>query len=1214
MARHPRVRRWLALAVAGLALYGLIGFLAAPPLLRSLLANSLTKALHRRTTVEHVAVNPFALSVRVRGLTVHEPGADQVFVSLDELYANFKLSSLLHLAPVLKEVRLAGLHVRIVRKEDNSYNFSDLLRQGAQPSSPPRKPLRYALNNIQLIGGSLDFDDRPMHKVHTVRDAYLAVPFLSNLPDDTEVFVQPALHAVVNGTLVALDGRTKPFSGSRETSLDINIRNLDLPPYLAYLPAPPPVKVLSARLTTQLTLTFRQGRGTPSRLVLAGRAALADVALADARGGDLVTMPLLEVRIAEADLLGGRANLARVLMERPRVQVFRDGAGRWNLPALGAPQKGPEPTEKKPASGAAFVLEVAEMKISDGTVLFTDATSKPAFAATLRAIELDVRGFSTAPGTTGRVALSFTSDAGETLHQAGEFAVEPPASRGTIEIAGVPVRRYAPYYRNAVAFEVADGVLGLSTAYSWSGGEGNGVALSNLGATLRSLRLRRAGEREGFLVVPEVVLKGSAVDLAKRSVVLGELSITGARLLVARSPGGVWNLTTLVPAAPPPSVPPPTPPTAGAAPSWTFTVGRLVVDRAAVNVDDALPRRPVHLELAPLRLTAEGLSTVAGARGRLDLRTAVNGSGSLDLRGEVGLAPPVATLAANVKDFPLVPVQGYVGDRVHLVVNDGSASAQGKVTVSAGSEALSAGFSGRASVDHLATVDAHAAEDLVRWDSLALDRVSFASRPFRLVIAEIGLVRPSARLAIAADGTSNIRRVLGTAAPPAEGAKNDGEGTEGPPPAGAAAASVLPPLPSPSPTVAATPSPAPSAPAPAQDGEIQIDRVTVHDGAIAFSDRSVKPEFFANVTGLEGSVSGLSSLASIAGDVDLRATLNGQAPISITGRVNPLAGNLFLDLKVTERDFDLPALSPYSGAYAGYTIQRGKLNLDLEYKVDKRRLDAQNKLFLDRFDFGEKVDSPKATHLPVRLAVSLLKDRNGQIHLDLPVSGSLDDPKFRLGRVIVKMIVNLLVKVATSPFALLGALVGGGGPEMTGVTFAPGSAVLDTGAREQLETLAKALYDRPGLRIEVVGRTDPVGDREGLRRAALERAVKREKLGDLVKHGGTAPSLDAVTVEPAEYDTYLTRAYKHGKFAKPRNFLGIAKKEPVPEMERLLLASLEPGPDALRELAAARAQAVQGYLVQTGKVKADQVFIVAPSAAPAPSGKAPTTRADFSLR
>jgi flagellar motor protein MotB len=1207
LARRPKVRRRVAIAAAVVAAYGVIGFFAVPPLLRSLLAGKLTHALHRRTTVEGVSFNPFALSVRVRGVTVREPASEAVFVSLGQLYANVKLSSLIHFAPVLKELRLADLHVHLVRHADSTYNFSDLIAP-APPPAVPGKPLRYALNNIQLTGGSIEFDDRPVGKVNTVRNLYLGIPFLSNLPDETEVFVQPALRAVVNGTPVALTGRSKPFASSRETLLDFEFKDLDVPAYLAYLPVPLRVNIPSALLSGQLTLTFRLEKGKPSTLELSGRAALRDVRITDTGGAELLALPSLDVRIAAAELLTGRTSLESVLLQQPRLRVARDDAGIWNLAAFAPPSAGRTSTTAG-KTATTFALDIAKLNVTDGTVLFSDATVKPPFAATLHAVELGVRSFSTSPNSAATVEASLATDAGETLRETGELAFSPLAAHGTVEVAGVPLRRYAAYYRGAVAFEVRDGVLGLSTGYAWSG-SGDDWTLSNLAATLRSLRLHRAGERGDFLAIPETVLKGSAVDLRARNLALGELSLAGARLAVARGADGAWNLASLLPpspAAPSPPVagrPAAAPPPEAASPRWTVALKRLALARAAVDVDDALPARPVHLVLAPLALTAADLSTVAGVRGRVELRSGVNGLGTVSLAGGISFNPLAAKLAVNAKELPLVPLQGYVTDRLHLVVNDGAASAAGELTVAAGGPAPIVGFTGRAAIGRLATVDAHAAEDLVRWDSLAFDGVSFASEPFRLSIADVTLAGLASKVIVAADGTINLSRVLGVAPPPPASENEDEK--ERP----AAASS-----PAPTPASIATPAPAAAAPEAGAADAVRIDKVTLSDGAIVFIDRSVSPEFRMDVTGLAGSVSGLSSLASTAADVDLHATINGQAPLSFTGKVNPLAGNLFLDIKVAARDLDLPPVSPYSGVYAGYTIQRGKLDLDLAYKVAQRRLEAQNKIELDQFDFGEKVASPKATHLPVRLAISLLKDRQGRITLNLPVSGSLDDPKFRVGRIILKMVVNLLVKVATSPFSLLGSLFGGSNAQLDTVAFAPGAATLDAPARASLDTLAKALNDRPGLRLEIAGRSDEVADREGLRRIGLERAIKREKLDDLVKRGGTAPSLDAVTVAPAEYDEYLTRAYKHGKFAKPRNFLGIAKKEPAPEMEKLLLASLDPTADALRHLAAARAEAVQGYLLQTGKVKADQLFIVAAIGASAASKeKRPATRVDLSLK
>ena len=600
LVRRPKVRRRLAIAAVVVAAYGLIGFFAVPPLLRSILTSKLTQALHRRTTVAAVSLNPFTLSVRVRGLVVREPASEKVFVSLGELDANVKLTSILHLAPVLKELRLADLRVRLVRDAGSTYNFSDLIAPASPPPAVPSKPLRYALNNIQLTGGSIEFDDRPVGKVHTVKNLYLAIPFISDLPDETEVFVQPALRAVVNGTPVALTGRTKPFASSRETSLDFSFKDLDVPTYLAYLPVPLRVKVLSALLSGQLTLTFRQEKGKPSTLELSGRTALRDLRIADARGTELLALPLLEVRIAAAELLTGRTSLESVLLQQPRLRVARDAAGLWNLAALAPPATGRESTTAG-KTATTFALDIAKLSVTDGTVLLSDATVKPPFAATLHAIAFDVRSFSTAPKAAATVELSAASDAGETLRENGQLTFSPLAAHGTIEVAGVPLRRYAAYYRDAIAFDVADGVLGLSTGYAWSG-SGDGWTLSDLAATLRSLRLHRPGERGDFLAVPETTLTGSSLDLAARSLGLGDLSLTRARLAVARGADGVWNLATLLPPSPPPRPrrrrPRRRP--AAAPPAWTVAVKRLALERATVDVDDAVPVPPVRLVLAPL--------------------------------------------------------------------------------------------------------------------------------------------------------------------------------------------------------------------------------------------------------------------------------------------------------------------------------------------------------------------------------------------------------------------------------------------------------------------------------------------------------------------------------------------------------------------------------------------------------------------------------------
>jgi outer membrane protein OmpA-like peptidoglycan-associated protein len=344
--------------------------------------------------------------------------------------------------------------------------------------------------------------------------------------------------------------------------------------------------------------------------------------------------------------------------------------------------------------------------------------------------------------------------------------------------------------------------------------------------------------------------------------------------------------------------------------------------------------------------------------------------------------------------------------------------------------------------------------------------------------------------------------------------------------------------------------------------------------------------------------------------MELRGKYANSAPVQILAKLNPLAAKSYLDLKAEVTGVDLVGFSPYSGKYAGYAIEKGKLSLTVAYKLENNQLSAENRVFIDQFTFGDKIDSPDATKLPVNLAISLLKNNRGEIDLNLPISGSLDDPQFSIGGLIVKVIVNLFVKAVTSPFALLGSMFGSG-DELSNIEFAAGRATLNDAAGKKLEALAKALNERNSLKLEITGRADPEADREGVKRAALERAMQAEKLKDL-KKAGEGKSLEEIEIAPEERTAYLTRAYKEAKFPKPRNMVGLQKDLPAEEMEKLMLSNLPATDDDVKALAGRRAEAVQGWLVEQGKVPPERVFLLPPKVEADEKGKA--SRVDFSLK
>ena len=396
---------------------------------------------------------------------------------------------------------------------------------------------------------------------------------------------------------------------------------------------------------------------------------------------------------------------------------------------------------------------------------------------------------------------------------------------------------------------------------------------------------------------------------------------------------------------------------------------------------------------------------------------------------------------------------------------------------------------------------------------------------------------------------------------------------------------------------------------------MQIGKVTLQNGRVDFADHFVKPNYSATVTRLGGSIKGLSTAADTVADLDLRGSYASNAPVQIAARLNPLTQKKFLDLQAKVSDIDLVDFSPYSGKYAGYNINKGKLSMDATYKLQDRQLTANNRLLIDQLTFGDKVESPDATQLPVQLAIALLKNNRGEIDIQLPISGSLDDPQFSIGGLIFKVIGNLFVKAVTSPFALLGSLFGNG-QELSQLSFATGRASLDEAAVQKLQTLSKAMREREGLTLEITAGSDSQLDPEGLRRALLERAVLSEKRKDMEQPQRDNTPLTDLHLDSSEYATYLARAYQLAKFPKPRNVLGLPKALPVEDMEKLMLANLTVGEDELRTLATRRAQVVQGWLVEQGQIPLSRIFLLPIQLGTAANGGADTghNRVNFSLR
>ncbi|WP_459615302.1 DUF748 domain-containing protein [Bordetella sp. 2513F-2] len=618
-----------------------------------------------------------------------------------------------------------------------------------------------------------------------------------------------------------------------------------------------------------------------------------------------------------------------------------------------------------------------------------------------------------------------------------------------------------------------------------------------------------------------------------------------------------------------------------------WSLANLQAELAGLAARDASLTPPVPFAAGRLALTADSVSP--GARpSRFSLQAdGLQGEGKLAAQGTLVPQPLSVQARVDLAGFDLASLAPYAASSLNATVRGAKVGARGEASFAAAHEGKpqQAAWRGDLELTDFDLEDRVNRADFLRWGRLALTGTELAMAGER-ISANLGNVLLDdfyGNVLLDAEGRLNVMDLV---AEPGQAGGSITQDTQTRARAPARAAGAGP--------------------------EIAVNSIRLARGKMTFNDRFVKPNYTAELSAVEGSVSAVSSRRPTPAKVKVGGRVYGSAPFSVTGTVQPFAEFLSLDLHATARGVDLPRFTTYSAKYVGYPIRRGKLSLDVRYQIKDRTLQARNRLVLNQLTFGERTDSPDAIQLPVLLAVSLLKDSRGNIDIDLPVSGSLDDPEFSVGGIVLRVIVNLLTKAVTAPFQLLASAFGGDA-ELSYVAFEPGSAELDAQAGEAIATLAKALNDRPGLKLDVGGRVDPALDEPALRQAWLEARLREAKARAQSRRGARIDPA-GVTLTAEERARYLEQVYDDTDIEnKPRNFIGMAKSIPAADMEALLRQAAPVGPESLRALAEARAQGVFEALQAQGP--ADRIYVVAPRFdADGVDDGGKTTRVDFSLQ
>ncbi|WP_241291546.1 DUF748 domain-containing protein [Burkholderia stabilis] len=1244
VARSRRTRRIGIGVLIFLVLFGLLGFFAAPPLIRHVAEQQLSKQLDRPATIQRIALNPYTLNLEADGIHIGERGGQGDFIDIGKLVVRPSWSSLFRGAPIVNEIRLDSPRFHIVRYDAQRFNFTDLIEKFSTPSKPESKPTQFSVSNIQVNDGRIDFDDRLLNEKHVVDNWMLGIPYIATLASKTDIFVQPKLRMRFDGSPIAIDGKTKPFAQSRESEIELKFDRLDVPKLISYAPTKLPVAVASGLLSSNLTVNFAMNGETPA-LRVSGTVDLNDAKVTSPASEPLFAARGVHVAAASLEPLRNALHFDEIRIDQPVVDLSRDKQGVLNVEKLVAqPAAAPKAAAGKPAaSGAAassaeaasgakaeteasaketppLDLTIRHFAIDGGTINVDDRVPATPTALSLTKLAATLDGFSLQGKTPAKYTLSTSLSRGGDVRAEGAFTLAEKQADTKLTVDALALPALQPYLGEATRARVLDGTLGatINAKADW-GKTPLDAQVADSTVSLKSLKIATPDAKAPAIVLPDASAKIAKVDVAARTAEIASVDASGLALDVKRLKDGQIDLAALAGPAQA-SVPKRTVArkAEAAAPSWHYRIDALNVKDSSANFTDLSTPRPVKLAIKPLELSVQKISDDMTKPLPVQLKATLNRKGSLNVSGDVTAQPLKLGLKINGNRLDAAAFEPYFGSALNATIASALLNAQGNLTFAQVKDAPRATYRGDVALVDVRMLDKATSDPFAGWRSLALSnlKANYDEKGTDVDAARVTFSNFYGRVLLDAQGRLNLKDVVAKETGPAQSLTRDASKGEPvplspgmtPPTAASAAGAQQ----ASAPAAASATVVVKAATPPQNPVRMHFGELLLQNGRVTYTDNFIKPNYTANLVAITGKIGAFGTDSTTSAPVDVAANLSGNGPISIKGSVNPLIEKPALDLTATAHDIELTNLTPYSAKYAGYPITKGKLNVDLHYQLANDQLSANNHIFIDQLTFGDRVENDTATKLPVKLAISLLKNTRGQIDVNLPVSGSLSNPEFSVGGLIWHAVLNLIAKAVTSPFTLLANAFGGGGEDLGYVEFAPGTYALTDAQQKKLDTVVKMLTEKPSIRLDLIGRVDPAKDTPGLRDAYVDRLVRQQKLKDVVGQGESIDPM-SVKVDQAEYGKYLTRAYKAADFKKPRNLVGLQKTLPDADMKQALADHAPADDNALRALAQQRAEAVRQYL--DGKIDSSRVFVVAPKLdAKGIDDKGATTRVDFGLQ
>lgn len=867
-------------------------------------------------------------------------------------------------------------------------------------------------------------------------------------------------------------------------------------------------------------------------------------------GQEQLSFQRLYANLQSDSLWSGALHLSDIELDGARSEILFAKDGTLNLTQL---LRLPESqAESKAESSEPFPLRIDSIRLREKALRFQDLRPSEPVEFAYDALDLELHNLTTLAGNNAQMTMTASGPHGARIDWRGQISLTPITSSGSLSISDGRLSTFWPYVRDALPLVLKEGEVDLSSDYQLDLSSGTELQLSKIKVQLAPFAIDDP-QGKPLVRLQRLDVDNSSLDLAKQQVVVGQVRSQGLEAWAAREADGQldWQKLFAKPESAKSEATEPAEQTGESKP-WQVLLQDVQLRDYKAHLADRVPQQEVAVDVGPLNLDLKNFDSLGDKPFELRLDSGLGRQGKLQAAGQVQLTPTTAQLKVATQDIDLRLAQAYLNPFIRLELRSGLLGSDLNVQLRS-TEPLALSVSGNARVDQLHTLDTLRERDFVRWKQVRVNGLDYRHGD-SLAIERIELDQPYARFVINENLTTNVSELM----VPQPATPNETKTDAGKPLA------------------------------------IRIGGVAINDGSANFADFSLTPSFATAIQQMNGRIGVLDNQKPQAASVDIQGKVDRYAPMSIKGKLTPFDPLNSLDIATSFKNVELTTITPYSGKFAGYRIRKGRLNLDLHYRIEKGQLNAENKVLVENLQLGERVDSPDAVDLPIRLAVALLKDTQGRIAIELPVQGDLNNPEFSVMPIVWQTLRNLVLRTAQAPFKFIAGLVGGSNVDLSTVPFNAGSAELAGDARQALDTLAKALEERPNLRLEVEGQAAQSADGPLLAEQRLQREFREGWYKVLQRRGDRVPaSPDELTVGEDEQAALLEGIYRTRlKQQPPAEWTGLDSEQRQQNMRKAVLDSWAQSKLLLRQLAQQRAATIKDYLVEQGGLYDERVYLI----------------------